>query len=98
MFIQPAGGSMFTRMRRIVVAVLFAAAVASTAFAQGGSATINGTVFDQGKAVLPGVTVTVTNEATGISRDAVTGAEGDFVFPTMQPGTYSIRAELAGFQ
>ena len=58
------------------------AGVASMAFAQGGSAVIAGTVFDQGKAVLPGVTVTVTNQATGITRDAVTGAEGRFVIPT----------------
>ena len=50
--------------------------LASTAFAQGGNAVINGTVFDQAKAVLPGVTVTVTNEATGITREAVTGRRG----------------------
>ena len=73
-------------------------ALCSSAFAQGGNATINGTVYDQAKAVLPGVTVTVTNEATGISRDTVTGAEGQFVIPTLPPGIYTVRAELAGFQ
>ena len=57
-----------------------------SAFAQGGTATINGTVFDQAKAVLPGVTVTITNEATGITREAVTGAEGQFVVPTLLAG------------
>ena len=50
--------------------------LASTVFAQGGNAVINGTVFDQAKSVLPGVTVTVTNEATGISREAVSGPRG----------------------
>ena len=72
--------------------------LASTVFAQGGNAVINGTVFDQAKAFLPGVTVTVTNEATGISREAVTGEEGHFVVPTLMPGTYTIRATLSGFQ
>jgi len=38
---------------------------AAPAFAQGGTADISGTVFDQQKAVLPGVTVTVVNQATG---------------------------------
>ena len=72
--------------------------LASTVFAQGGNAVINGTVFDQAKSVLPGVTVTVTNEATGISREAVSGPEGHFVVPTLLPGTYSIRTTLTGFQ
>ena len=45
--------------------------LAPTVFAQGGNAVINGTVFDQAKSVLPGVTVTVTNEATGIAREAL---------------------------
>ena len=47
---------------------------------------------------LPGVTITVTNEATGITREAVTGPEGQFVVPTLSPGTYTVRADLPGFQ
>jgi outer membrane receptor protein involved in Fe transport len=72
--------------------------LASTVFAQGGNAVINGTVYDQSKAFLPGATVTVTNEATGISREAVSGSEGHFVVPTLMPGTYTIRTTLSGFQ
>jgi hypothetical protein len=83
---------------RVCVLAAVVGCVAVSAFAQGGNATITGTVYDQDKAVLPGVTVTVTNEATGISRDTVTGPEGLFVIPTLLPGTYTVRAELAGFQ
>jgi hypothetical protein len=89
---------MLKRMERVGVLVAVLGCVASGALAQGGSATISGTIFDQAKAVLPGVTITVTNEATGISRDSVTGPEGQFVIPTLNPGTYTVRAELSGFQ
>jgi hypothetical protein len=89
---------MFKGIGRIGALVALAGCVAAAAFAQGGSATFSGTVFDQGKAVLPGVTITVTNEATGITREAVTGPEGQFVVPTLTPGTYTVSAELAGFQ
>ena len=89
---------MFNRLGHVAGLALVIAFLSSSAFAQGGSAVINGTVFDQAKAVLPGVTVTVTNEATGIARETVTGDEGQFVVPTLMPGTYTVRAELSGFQ
>jgi hypothetical protein len=89
---------MLKQIARVCVLALFFGSLSSVVFAQGGNAVITGTVFDQEKAVLPGVTVTVTNEATGIARDTVTGPEGLFVMPTLVPGTYSVRAELAGFQ
>jgi outer membrane receptor protein involved in Fe transport len=65
---------------------------------QGGRAEINGTVWDQEKAVLPGATVTVINEGTGLTRTTVTGPEGRYVVPALPPGTYTVRVELQGFQ
>jgi hypothetical protein len=73
-------------------------AFATPALGQGGRAEISGTLFDTAKAVLPGVTITVTDENTGLERTAVTGDEGRFVIPTLVPGTYTIRATLQGFQ
>ena len=68
------------------------------AFAQGGRADINGTVVDAQKAVLPGATVTATNEDTGLVREAVTDSAGRYVMPSLLPGTYTIKADLSGFQ
>jgi hypothetical protein len=66
--------------------------------AQGGRAEINGTITDVQKAVLPGVTVTATNEETGLVREAVTDGAGRYVIPQLLPGSYTIKAELSGFQ
>src|SRR5689334_7450702 len=60
--------------------------------------TISGTVVDPGGAVIPGAMVTVTNEATGDSRNALTSETGGFSFPSLLPATYTVRVELAGFQ
>jgi hypothetical protein len=61
------------------------------------TATLNGRVVDPGGAVLPGVTVTVTNTAIGVARDTVTNAEGLYSVPALNPGTYSVKVELSGF-
>ena len=66
--------------------------------AQGGIAEINGVVLDQSQAVLPGVTVVVTNVGTSAARDVVTGPDGRFIVPTLTPGVYSVSVELPGFQ
>ena len=95
------------RMRRVafvgvvaflcVVPAFFLSAV--PAFGQGfATGEFNGSVVDVSGAVLPGVTITVTDEATGLVRTVPTGEGGRFVLPAMQPGLYTMRAELAGFQ
>jgi hypothetical protein len=72
--------------------------IASSAAAQGGRSEITGTVLDSAKAVMPGVTVTVTNQDTGQERTITSNADGKFTIPTLVPGTYTVKAELQGFQ
>ncbi len=69
---------------------------APSALAQATS-TFNGRILDQGDAVLPGVTVTITNQNTGVVRTTVTNEEGLYFLPGLEPGVYRIATELPGF-
>src|SRR5438093_3703076 len=61
--------------------------------------TIRGTVKDPSGLVAPAVEVTVTDIATSVQvRAAVTDSNGNFEMPDLKPGTYRLRAELAGFK
>jgi hypothetical protein len=59
---------------------------------------ITGIVSDQSGAAVPGVTIEVTNTATGQTRTAVTGADGHYAVLQLPPGPYSVRGTLAGFR
>jgi Carboxypeptidase regulatory-like domain len=78
-----------------LVALFGMAAVCDAQTFRGG---ISGRIADPSGAVLPGVTVTATNDATGVSRTTTTSATGDFSVPDLQLGMYSIEAALQGFQ
>ncbi len=66
--------------------------------AQGASGRILGRVADPTGAVLSAARITLTNEATGISRDAKTNDSGDYSFVEVAPGTYTVQFELTGFK
>ncbi len=59
---------------------------------------VNGIVTDTSGGVLPGVTIEATNTGTGAVRTAVTGADGLYTIPLLQPGIYDVRATLSGFR
>lgn len=58
---------------------------------------IVGQVTDPTYAGLPGATVTVTNQETGLKRTAQSDDSGRFSFPQLKPGAYSVRVEAQGF-
>src|SRR5262245_56050514 len=62
------------------------------------SASIGGTVADPSGALIPGVEVTATNVNTGISTMQLTNEAGAYQIPSLQPGTYRLKASLSGFQ
>jgi hypothetical protein len=83
--------------RPLVHAAIFVALFAGSTDAQSVNGSIQGTVVDQSSAVLPGVTVTVTNISTGVRRSIVTDGTGTFRAELLPVGTYDVAAELQGF-
>ncbi len=72
--------------------------VSNLAFAQQGTADLRGRVIDQQGAVLPGVTIVVRHQESGLFRETITGADGTFLMSAMTPGMYEVSAELASFK
>src|ERR1041384_6341787 len=90
---------MHIRPVSVGVGLLLSLLVSATPLlAQGALSEVNGTTVDQSGAVLPGVAVTLTEETTGLVRPVSTNEAGRWVLPALQPGRYTIKAELAGFQ
>jgi trimeric autotransporter adhesin len=86
------------RMRAaLLLAALAVAANAGALFGQGFQGGVRGAVKDAG-GVIPGVEVTLTNEATNISRSTTSNEKGEYVFSNVDPGTYSVKATLAGYK
>src|SRR5271166_2892768 len=82
----------------VCLVVAFSFLVPTLLPAQGTGGRILGRVADPTGAVLGGVKVTAINEATGVVRDATTAESGDYVFPDLPVGTYTLNYELTGFK
>lgn len=70
----------------------------SGAAAQSTTGRISGTVLDSSGALLPGVTVTVTEARTGYTQSAVTDERGAYVIVSLPIGNYTVTSELPGFK
>ena len=71
--------------------------LAATAAAQTFTGGLRGAVRDA-NGVVPGVTVELINEATSISREAVSNEQGEYNFAAVQPGNYTVKASITGFK
>ena len=81
----------------ILFFVLFSASCLG-AFSQGFQGGLRGSVKDAGGAVIPGVAVTLTNEATNLSRSIVGNESGEYDFAALEPGSYKLTAAKEGFK
>jgi hypothetical protein len=84
-------------MRFRLSLIIFLMLLSQAALAQTQGAVVTGRVVDATGAALPGVTITATNESTGVSQSTVTGGDGSYRTPTLMPGRYNVSAELSGF-
>jgi len=66
--------------------------------AQIDTGSIVGVVKDPSGAAIVGATITLRNEATGVSRAATTNQDGGYQFPALIPGVYAVQASAAGFE
>jgi len=78
--------------------IILTALIALPVFPQASTSAVNGTVRDQSGAVIPGVTVTLTNTATNVTSTTTANQVGFFLFTGIVPGPYRITAETPGFQ
>ncbi len=76
-----------------LVAILIAAPYS---YAQ--SSGLSGVVTDETGGVLPGVEITILNEANGLQRTVLSNDEGLYVFPQLPPGSYTLAAAQPGFE
>jgi hypothetical protein len=81
-------------MKRFILAVVLSALT----FAQTFQGTLRGRIVDPGGASVQGTKVTITDEATNVSRGTVTNDQGEYVFTSLTPATYTLTTAASGFR
>lgn len=82
----------------LCLALTVLALLAVPAWPQSSTGSVRGTVQDPTGAIIPNVTVALTNTATGVETKAVSNETGFYVFPTVIPGPYRIEAQAPGMK
>ena len=85
-------------LKMVCVVLVVCLAFPAVLFAQGTGGRILGRISDPTGAVLGNVKVTATNDATGVSHDVASNESGDYGFPDLPVGTYSLTFDLTGFK
>ena len=78
--------------------VLASAALSVSLFAQSPLGTVTGLALDPSGAPVPSAHVVLTNEATGAKLESATNNSGNYLFPNLTPGSYTLAAEAKGFR
>src|SRR5205823_680037 len=98
-FPSPGARRVTMRARSTTVCRLLLAAVffSTPLFAQSFQGSLRGVVKDA-QGVIPGVSVTMVNEANNVTRDTVTNGVGEYSFPAVDPGNYTVKATVQGYK
>src|SRR5439155_22234432 len=87
------------RFTVVAAVALTVFALAAPAAGQLTTGTVSGTVKDPHAGIIPGATVTLISERRGTRLpDAITNADGDFVFANVPPDTYTLQVIMEGFK
>ncbi len=86
------------RLRTVCLTLLVCLFVPTLLLGQGTGGRILGRIADPTGAVLSGVKVTATNDATAVTHETFSSGSGDYVFPDLPVGTYSLSFDLKGFK
>lgn len=84
--------------RRMPALIALVLTFTLTSFAQESRATLTGSVSDAGGATVPGATITIRNQQTGIETNVTTGENGNYTATPLLPGTYTVVVEAQGFK
>jgi len=87
----------FFSSRACLLLVLSLVLPATCAWSQTQLATVSGTITDPSGAVVPGVSVTIVGQGTGLKRGVLTDRVGEYRFAGLPTGDYSVRVEKPGF-
>src|SRR5207248_128071 len=85
-------------LQRTLLSILFALLCVVAAYGQAVNTTILGTVTDTSGAAVPNARVTIAEVNTGITRNANTNESGNYIFPNLPPGNYTVTVDLTGFK
>jgi Carboxypeptidase regulatory-like domain len=88
----------FLNSRACILLVLSLALLPTFGRSQTQFATLSGTITDPSGAVVPGVSVTIVGQGTGLKRSTLTDTAGEYRFAGLPAGDYSVRVEKTGFQ
>src|SRR3954467_13386282 len=94
---QSSSFSMVSKVVGFIFLVVAVSAASLPVLGQGSQGTINGGVFDSTGGSIANAKVTVTDVARGTTRNLTADEAGKYVAPSLTTGTYSVRAEAAGF-
>ena len=83
--------------RRFSSVLFLVLSIVISSFAQT-QAGVSGVIHDASGAVIPGVSVTITNPETNFARTAVSNEAGVYNLTGLQPGRYNMKVELLGFR
>jgi hypothetical protein len=87
----------FAKILAPLMVIVFSLSLAVSVYSQVTGATLSGTISDPSGGVIPGAQISISNTATGISKDFQADSAGYYAAPNLAPGTYEVKVTAVGF-